>query len=160
MVPHQTLQVSRCRFFRPKAGSNLRRDHLNRTKSDKSGAGPISAIPVVEVIWGVLPAAEFYYRRPIIRPLPDNAQAALDSKRYSAANNSWGYVQKSPLSALFSAQLKENRRFRAGLWPTTTPNQSQNIRHGIHKPAHNESERFWSDVGTFRGRPEHFQTVK
>ncbi len=38
--------------------NNLHRDNRYRTKPDKSGAGPISAIPVVEVISVVIPAAD------------------------------------------------------------------------------------------------------
>ncbi len=52
-------------------------------------------------------------------------------------------------------------RFRAGFWPQAGPNQAQTIRHGAHRPAHNDSERFWPDhtyseapsapYGAFRG---------
>jgi hypothetical protein len=41
-----------------KAGKNLRRDHRYRTTPQKSGAGPISAIPVEEVLSVVTPAPE------------------------------------------------------------------------------------------------------
>ncbi len=38
----------------------------------------------------------------------------------------------------------------------TGPKQSPNIRHGTHKPAHNDSERFLDVFGVFR-RPETFK---
>ncbi len=38
--------------------------------------------------------------------------------------------------------------------PKAGPKQAQNIRHGTHKPAHNDSEPFWSHVGVFRRRSE------
>ena len=53
-----------------KAGKNLRRDHRYRTKPEKSGAGPISSIPVVEVISVVIAAAfwgPFLANSPILR---------------------------------------------------------------------------------------------
>ena len=40
--------------------------------------------------------------------------------------------------------------------PEAGPNQAQNIRHGTHKPAHDDSERFWPDFGAFRRRSEPF----
>ena len=43
-----------------------RRDHQNRTKDDKSGAGPTSSIPVVKVISVVTPAAELL-RKQLLR---------------------------------------------------------------------------------------------
>ncbi len=48
----------RYRLCRLKAGRNLRRDHRHRAKPEKSGAGPISVMPVVEVISVVIPAAD------------------------------------------------------------------------------------------------------
>ncbi len=45
-------------FFTGLAGKNLGRDHRCRTKPEKSGAGSISAVPVVEVISVVIPAAD------------------------------------------------------------------------------------------------------
>ncbi len=50
-----------------------------------------------------------------------------------------------------------NLRFRTGFGPKSGPNQAPNIRHGTHKPAHNDSERFWSDSGVFRRRSETFK---
>ena len=47
-----------------------------------------------------------------------------------------------------------NLRFRTGFGPKAGPNHAQNIRHGTHKPAHNDSERFWADSGVFRRRSE------
>ncbi len=47
-----------------------------------------------------------------------------------------------------------NLRVRAGFVPKADPNQTQNIRHGTHKPAHNDSERFWAGFGVFRRRSE------
>jgi hypothetical protein len=41
----------------------LRWDHRYRTQAEKSGAGPISAIPVVEVISVVIPAADRFQQR-------------------------------------------------------------------------------------------------
>ncbi len=48
-------------------------------------------------------------------------------------------------------------RFRAGLGPKTEPNQTQNIRNGTHRRAHNDSERFLPNFGVFRRRPETFK---
>ncbi len=53
---------------RPSAGKNMRRDLRYRTKPEKSGGGPISAIPVVEVISVVFPAAEWVDARSLFRP--------------------------------------------------------------------------------------------
>ena len=50
-----------------------------------------------------------------------------------------------------------NLRFRAGFGPEAGPNQAQHIRHGTHKPAHNDSERFWADLGMFRRRSDLFK---
>jgi hypothetical protein len=50
-----------------------------------------------------------------------------------------------------------NLRFRTGFGPKARPNQNSNIRHGTHKPAHNESERFWANFGVFRRRSETFK---
>ena len=50
-----------------------------------------------------------------------------------------------------------NLRFRAGIVPKAKPNQAQNTRHGAHRPAHNDSERFWPDFGVFRRRSETFK---
>ena len=47
----------RCRWSRRRF-LPVRRDHRYRTKPEKPSAGPISAIPVVEVISVVIPAAE------------------------------------------------------------------------------------------------------
>ncbi len=38
-----------------------------------------------------------------------------------------------------------NLRFRAGSEPERRQNQAKHVRHGTQKPAHNESERFWTD---------------
>ncbi len=40
-----------------------------------------------------------------------------------------------------------NLRFRIGFGSKAGPNQAQNIRHGTHKPAHDDSERFWPNFG-------------
>ncbi len=47
--------------------------------------------------------------------------------------------------------LAVNLRFRTRFGPKAGPKQAQNIRHGTHKPAHNDSERFWPD---FDGDPK------
>ncbi len=47
-----------------------------------------------------------------------------------------------------------NLRFRTGIGPKAGPNQ---VQHGPHKPAHNDSERFWADFGVFRRRSETFK---
>ncbi len=36
------------------------------------------------------------------------------------------------------------------------PKLGQNIRHGTHKPAHNDSERLWAEFGVFRRRSDIF----
>ncbi len=52
-------RCSRPKFwFRLKAGKNLHRDHRYLTKSEKTGARPISEVPVVEVRSVVTAAAE------------------------------------------------------------------------------------------------------
>ena len=38
-------------------------------------------------------------------------------------------------------------RFRAGFGPTAGPKQAHNARHGAHRPAHDDSHRFWPDSG-------------
>ncbi len=49
-----------------------------------------------------------------------------------------------------------NLRFQRGFGPKAGPNQAQNIRHGTHRPAHNNSERFWPHFGVFRQRSRIF----
>ena len=49
-----------------------------------------------------------------------------------------------------------NLRFRPKFEPKAEPNQAQKIRHGTHKPAHNDSDRFWADFCLFRRRPQNF----
>ncbi len=49
---------SRHKFLPALAGESLRRDHRYHTKPEKPGSGPISTIPVVEVMSVVLSAAE------------------------------------------------------------------------------------------------------
>ncbi len=50
-----------------------------------------------------------------------------------------------------------NLRFQTGLGPKAGPNQAQDTRHGARKPAHNDSERCWADLGVFRRRSETFK---
>ncbi len=51
-----------------------------------------------------------------------------------------------------------NLQVRAGFGPQSGPNQTQNTRQGTHKAAHDDSERFWAEIGVFRRRTETFQT--
>ena len=45
-------------------------------------------------------------------------------------------------------------RYRTRCGPQTGPKQAKNIRHDTHKPAHNDSERFWTGFGVFQRRSE------
>jgi hypothetical protein len=64
---------SRRRLSPAKAGKNLGRDHRYRTTPENPGAGPISAIPVVDVLSVVTPAAQ------LPRPAPN--QRSGDCRR-------------------------------------------------------------------------------
>ncbi len=50
-----------------------------------------------------------------------------------------------------------NLRFRTRFGPKAGTNQTPNTRHGAHRLAHNDSERFWADFGVFRRGSETFK---
>ncbi len=87
----QVLCDSGCpgaRFCRPKAGKNLRRDHRYRTKPKKAGAGPISAIPVVE--------AQLYLRPFLFcscPPLPRGVPREGPNCRFPSDAGVWGRIR-------------------------------------------------------------------
>ncbi len=94
--------------------------------------------------------------KPVLGPLPHTGRASSQRRAWGLEAAAAPEVQI--LVAIFRrakrAHPAGNLRFRTGFGPKAGPNQDQNIRHGTHKPAHNDSERFWANLGVFRRRSE------
>ncbi len=69
---------------------------------------------------------------------------------------SGGFDKRAPTTFKHPAG---NLRYRAGFGPKAGPKQAPQIRHGTHKPPHNDSERFWADFGEFRRGSETLKTA-
>ncbi len=52
------------------------------------------------------------------------------------------------------ALLRNVKCISARLVPKTSPSKATNMRHGTHEAEHNDSERFWANVGMFRRRSD------
>ncbi len=85
---------------------------------------------------------------PFRSPVHNMNASVLRRAQDSAEMKGPGNIFEDPAGSL---------RFRTGFGPNTVPSQAQNIRQGTHKPAHNDSERFWAEFCVFRRRSETFE---
>ncbi len=91
------------------------------------------------------------------------AQSRSETKQHEArslgVNKRWTPQKCAELK--WPRKLSESGRKSPNsnrMWAKAGPNRAQSIRHSTstHKPAHNDSDRFWSKFGVLRRRSETF----